>query len=68
MHALPTLIVDLTLISLYAGVITLLFRKLKQPLVLGYVVAGILAGPALKFFPSVTDSENIKLWADIGII
>ena len=68
MHALPTLIVDLTLISLYAGVITLLFKKLKQPLVLGYVVAGILAGPALKIFPSVTDSENIKLWADIGII
>ena len=68
MHSLPPLIVDLAIISLYAGLTTLLFKKLKQPLVLGYVIAGILAGPALGIFPSVTDSTNIKLWADIGVI
>lgn len=68
MHALPTLITDLTLIAIYAGITTLLFKWLKQPLVLGYVLAGLIAGPYLTFFPSVTDKENITIWADIGVI
>jgi len=68
MHGLPPLITDLTLISIYAGLITLLFKKLKQPVVLGYVLAGIIAGPYLTLFPSVTDKENITIWADIGVI
>ena len=51
MHGLPPLITDLTLISIYAGLITLLFKRLKQPVVLGYVLAGIIAGPYLTLFP-----------------
>ena len=68
MHSLPILITDLTLISIYAGITILLFKWLKQPVVLGYILAGIIAGPYLTDFPSVTDKENITIWADIGVI
>ena len=60
MSQLPTLIADLALILICAGIMTLLFKKLKQPLVLGYVVAGFLASPHMPFTPSVMDSANIK--------
>ena len=62
MSQLPTLIADLALILICAGIMTLLFKKLKQPLVLGYVVAGFLASPHMPFTPSVMDSANIKTW------
>lgn len=68
MHGLPTLIMDLTLITVYAGIVTLLFKWLKQPVVLGYVLAGILAGPYIKGLPTVVDNDNIRIWADIGVI
>jgi len=68
MHAINTLIVDLTLITIYAGLTTLLCKKLKQPLVLGYVLAGILAGPYFSLLPTVSNKEDLSLWADIGII
>lgn len=68
MSHLPTLIADLALILICAGIMTLLFKKLKQPLVLGYVVAGFLASPHVPFTPSVMDTANIKTWADIGVI
>lgn len=68
MSSLPTLIADLALILICAGVMTLLFKRLKQPLVLGYVVAGFLASPHMPFTPSVMDAANIKTWADIGVI
>lgn len=68
MSSLPTLIADLALILICAGIMTLLFKKLKQPLVLGYVVAGFLASPHMPFTPSVMDAANIKTWADIGVI
>ena len=68
MHSFQTIIVDLTLISIYATITTLLFKKLKQPTVLGYILAGICAGPYLHFLPTVADSENTKLWADLGVI
>ncbi len=68
MSHLPTLIADLALILLCAGVMTLLFKKLKQPLVLGYVVAGFLASPHMNYTPSVMDTANIQTWADIGVI
>lgn len=68
MHGLPTLITDLTLITVYAGIVTLLFKWLKQPVVLGYVLAGIFAGPYIKGLPTVVDNENIRIWADIGVI
>ena len=68
MSHLPPLIADLALILICAGVMTLLFKKLKQPLVLGYVVAGFLASPHMPYTPSVMDTANIKTWADIGVI
>lgn len=68
MSHLPTLIADLALILISASVITLLFKWMKQPLVLGYIIAGLLAGPYINIFPTVGDIENINIWAEIGVI
>lgn len=68
MHGLPPLIIDLTIISVYAGIITILFKWLKQPVILGYIVAGIIASPDIAFLPSITDKTSINIWADIGVI
>lgn len=68
MSHLPTLISDLALILIAAGIITLLFKKLKQPLVLGYIVAGFIAGPHITLTPTVMDTANIQTWADIGVV
>ena len=68
MHHLPTLISDLAMIMIYAGIITVLFKRLKQPVVLGYIVAGIIVGPHFDFLPTAADKENIQIWADIGVI
>ena len=68
MSHLPTLIQDLALILAIAGVTTLLFKKLKQPVVLGYILAGILVGPNFSLLPSISDLEGVKVWADIGVI
>ncbi len=67
-HHLEPLISDLGLILLTAGIAVLLFKKLKQPLVLGYLIAGFLAGNHFDFFPSVTDSKSVEVWAEIGVI
>lgn len=68
MSHLPTLITDLALILASAGLMTLIFKRLNQPLVLGYIVAGIIAGPHLTLTPSVIDTANIQTWADIGVV
>ena len=68
MSELEPLIADLALILICAGAMTLLFKKLKQPVVLGYIVAGFIASPNMTYMPSVTDMEGIKLWSDIGVI
>ena len=68
MGTLPTLITDLALILVLAGIVSLIFRRLKQPLVLGYIVAGFICGPQVSFFPSVVDAANVSTWADIGVI
>ena len=68
MAELPTLIQDLALILIVAGAVTLLFKKLKQPLVLGYIVAGFLVSPHMPYTASVADMGNIHLWADIGVM
>ncbi|WP_316735871.1 cation:proton antiporter [Pedobacter aquatilis] len=65
---LPDLIADLGLILAAAGIITLLFKKIKQPLVLGYILAGLMVGPHFKFLPTVTDHKSITIWAEIGVI
>lgn len=65
---LPNLITDLALILAAAAVTTLIFKKLKQPLVLGYLIAGILVGPYFELFPTVKEKGNIEVWAEIGVI
>ena len=68
MAELPTMIQDLALILVVAGIVTLVFKKLKQPLVLGYIVAGFLVSPHMPYTASVVDMEDIHLWADIGVM
>lgn len=68
MGHLPDLIRDLALILMAGAVTTLVFRKIKQPLVLGYIIAGFLVGPHFKVFPTVADAENIETLAEIGVI
>ncbi len=65
---MPTLIEDLGIILAVAGVVTLLFKKIGQPVVLGYLLAGFLVGPEVSFFPTVQESDEIKIWAEIGVI
>ena len=62
------LVSDLALILISAGVTTIIFKLLRQPLVLGYIVAGFLVGPHLNIFPTVADIANIEVWSEIGII
>ncbi|WP_455673972.1 cation:proton antiporter domain-containing protein [Phocaeicola sp.] len=68
MSELAPLISDLALILICAGIMTLIFKRLKQPLVLGYIVAGFLASPHVTFTPSVIDMANIHTWSEIGVI
>lgn len=68
MSHLEPLIADLALILICAGVMTLLFKSLKQPIVLGYIVAGFLASPNMPYMPSVTDMHGIHVWSEIGVI
>jgi CPA2 family monovalent cation:H+ antiporter-2 len=65
---LKPLISDLGLILMTAGIAVLIFKKLKQPLVLGYLIAGFLAGTHFDFFPSVKDVQSVEVWAEIGVI
>lgn len=62
------LIADLAWILLLGAVVTLLFKKLKQPVVLGYILAGFLASPKFTYLPSISNLENIEFWADLGIV
>lgn len=59
---------DLALILVLAGVVTVIFKRFKQPLVLGYIVAGFLAGPHMPYMPTVTDVESVETWSQIGVI
>ena len=68
MAELPSLINDLAYILISAGIVTLIFKRLKQPLVLGYIVAGFLVGPHMPYTASVVDTESIHLWADMGVM
>ncbi|MCU0441782.1 MAG: cation:proton antiporter [Bacteroidia bacterium] len=68
MNHVPHLISDLALILLAAAFVTLLFKWLKQPVVLGYIIAGLLVSPNFTLFPSVTELKSIQIWAEIGVI
>lgn len=65
---IESLITDLAFILLLGAVVTILFKWIKQPVVLGYILAGFLASPHFEYLPSVTTEENIDFWAEIGII
>jgi len=65
---LPPFILDLGLILMAAGIVTVLFRKIGQPVVLGYIIAGFLVSSHVWFLPSVSDLPNVQVWAEIGVI
>ena len=68
MAEVAPIISDLAVILIIAGIVTVVFKWLKQPVILGYIVAGLLAGPSIALFPTVTDMTDIKTWGDIGVI
>ena len=68
MEHLPGLIKDLALILIAAAIVTLVFRRLKQPLILGYILAGFIVGPGMSLTPTVVDPDNIEILAHIGVI
>lgn len=68
MGELPVLVSDLAYILIVAGCVTIVFKRLHQPLVLGYIVAGFLAGPHMPYTPSVSDHSGIEDWSQIGVI
>ena len=68
MAEIPFLVKDLALILMVAGIVTLIFKRLKQPLVLGYIMAGLLVSPHMPYTMSVVDETDIQTWADIGVI
>ncbi|MBN7772680.1 cation:proton antiporter [Clostridium aminobutyricum] len=68
MERLDVLISDLALILVVAGITTVIFKRIKQPLVLGYVLAGFLTSTHFSVLPSIADAENIHMWADLGVI
>ena len=68
MGHLATLISDLALLLVVAGITTLLCKKINQPMVIGYILAGFLIGPVVSFVPTIGDANNINLWAEIGVI
>ncbi len=68
MAHLPDLIRDLGFILITAAFVTLLFKRLRQPVVLGYLIAGFFLGPNFPFFIHVQDTQSVHIWAEIGVI
>ncbi|HTH49481.1 MAG TPA: cation:proton antiporter, partial [Candidatus Limnocylindria bacterium] len=67
MHGL-TFLQDLAVVMIVAGLVTILFHRLKQPVVLGYIVAGVIIGPHTPPFPLIHDEATIHTLAELGII
>lgn len=65
---MDTLLADLAMILIVAGITALIFKKLRQPLVLGYIVAGFLTSPNFTYFPTIANKDNVETWAEIGVI
>lgn len=65
---IESLITDLAFILLLGAVVTVVFKWIRQPVVLGYIVAGFLASPHFTYLPSVANEANIDFWAQIGIV
>ena len=62
------LVRDLAVILISAGIFTIISKALKQPLILGYIIAGFLIGPNISFFPGISSQETVHQWSEIGII
>ncbi|MBD5352994.1 MAG: sodium:proton antiporter [Bacteroides sp.] len=65
---IESLIMDLAYILVLGAIVSLLFKWIKQPVVLGYIVAGFLASPNFEPLPSLAHADNIDFWAEIGIV
>ena len=68
MESLPALFSDLALILVTAGITTVIFKWLKQPVVLGYIIAGFLIGPNFEWFPVISDHTSVDTWSEIGMV
>ena len=68
MESLPALFQDLALILVTAGITTVIFKWLKQPVVLGYIIAGFLIGPNFEWFPVIKDHTSVETWSEIGMV
>lgn len=68
MAHLPDLIRDLAIILITASIVSIVFKKLKQPVVLGYLIAGFFLGPNFPFFFNVKEITSISVWAEMGVI
>lgn len=68
MESLPALFSDLALILVTAGITTVIFKWLKQPVVLGYIIAGFLIGPNFEWFPVINDHASVETWSEIGMV
>ena len=68
MESLPALFSDLALILVTAGVTTVIFKWMKQPVVLGYIIAGFLIGPNFDWFPVINDHTSVETWSEIGMV
>ena len=68
MSDLPALFSDLALILVTAGITTVIFKWLKQPVVLGYIIAGFLIGPNFEWFPVIKDHTSVETWSEIGMV
>ncbi|MBO7427428.1 MAG: cation:proton antiporter, partial [Paludibacteraceae bacterium] len=68
MENIPSILADLALILISGGVMTILFKWLKQPVVLGYIVAGFLVSSQISLTPTISGTSDIGTWADIGVI
>lgn len=62
------LVRDLAVILISAGLFTIISKALRQPLILGYIIAGFLVGPNINFFPGISSVEAVEQWSEIGII
>lgn len=68
MSEINPLLSDLALILMVAGIVTIIFKALKQPLVLGYIVAGMLTGPYITIIPTASNLESVEFWGNIGVV
>ena len=66
MNELPGIVKDLALILISAGIITYIFKIIKQPAVLGYILAGFILSPYFPWYFSVHDHHSIEVWSEIG--